>query len=187
MKIKSDIHIDKLIEQTRENLNVIERFKDLSNSQLNYKKHTQTWSVLECIEHLNMYGDYYLPQLEKSISNSKFKKDEFFKTGVFGNYFTKLMEPKSGKKKMKTHKDKNPIGNHLSKQVIEEFISQQNETLKLLEWARSVSLNKNKTSISISKLIKLKLGDTFNFVIAHNKRHLEQANNIFLKKMPQSK
>ncbi|RXM56703.1 hypothetical protein BOQ60_25350, partial [Chryseobacterium sp. CH1] len=31
-----------------------------------------------------------------------------------------------------------------------------------------IDLEKTKTSISISKLIKLKLGDTFRFVIYHN-------------------
>jgi uncharacterized protein (DUF2249 family) len=47
--------------------------------------------------------------------------------------------------------------------------------LELLEIARSKNLNRIRTSISISKLIKLKLGDTLRVVIYHNGRHLQQA------------
>jgi hypothetical protein len=48
----------------------------------------------------------------------------------------------------------------------------------LLDKAKNVSLGKTKTGISISKLIKLKLGDTFRFVIYHNIRHIEQAKRV---------
>lgn len=63
----------------------------------------------------------------------------------------------------------------LTKEVLTVFLNQQQTMLKLLNQARSISLNKTKTSISISKLIKLKLGDTFRVVIYHNQRHLMQA------------
>jgi uncharacterized damage-inducible protein DinB len=45
----------------------------------------------------------------------------------------------------------------------------------LLQSAREVDLNRTKTAISITKLITLKLGDTFRFVITHNERHMAQA------------
>ena len=35
--------------------------------------------------------------------------------------------------------------------------------------------DKTKTAISISKLIKLRLGDTFRVLIYHNERHIKQA------------
>jgi len=45
----------------------------------------------------------------------------------------------------------------------------------LLEEAKSVDLNAVRISISIAKFIKLKLGDVFMFLIAHNLRHVKQA------------
>ena len=41
--------------------------------------------------------------------------------------------------------------------------------------SRNINLNKVKTNITISKLIKLKLGDTFRFLTYHNERHIIQA------------
>ena len=50
----------------------------------------------------------------------------------------------------------------------------------------SLDLNKIKTAISISKWIKLKLGDTFRVVVYHNERHIKQANKILDKKSPRT-
>ena len=85
------------------------------------------------------------------------------------------MLPKEKLNKMKTFKSMNPIGSNLDKTVLEKFLSQQKTLLELLQQAEKVSLTKNKTGISISKWIKLKLGDTFRIVIYHNLRHVIQA------------
>ena len=79
---------------------------------------------------------------------------------------------------MKTLKENNPLGSHLDKNVIDRFINQQKECLELLEKSKRINLSKTKTAISISKLIKLRLGDTFRFITAHNERHVLQAENI---------
>ena len=64
---------------------------------------------------------------------------------------------------------------------IDRFINQQKEYLELIEKSKKINLTKTKTAISISKLIKLRLGDTFRFITAHNERHLLQAENILIK------
>jgi len=88
------------------------------------------------------------------------------------------MLPKEKLNKMKTFKSMNPIGSNLDKTVLETFLSQQKTSLELLQQAEKVSLTKNKTGISISKWIKLKLGDTFRVVIYHNLRHIIQAEKV---------
>ena len=95
-----------------------------------------------------------------------------------GNYFAKSMLPKEKLNKMKTAKDKNPLNSKLDKNVIENFIAQQKEFCNLLEQAKNVDLNKEKTKISITNLIQLKLGDTFLFLNNHTFRHLKQIENI---------
>ena len=88
------------------------------------------------------------------------------------------MLPKENLKKMKTFKDKNPLNSNLTKDVIDEFLNQQIKLLDLLNKSRKVSLNKVKISISITTLIKLKLGDTFRFYINHMIRHMKQIERI---------
>ena len=69
-------------------------------------------------------------------------------------------------------------GSQLNKQVLTEFLEQQNQMIDLLEHARNLSLNKTKCAITISKWIKLKLGDTFRFIIYHHQRHIVQVEKI---------
>jgi len=61
--------------------------------------------------------------------------------------------------------------------VIKEFLEQQQQILRILEVSKNIDLTGTKTAISISKLIKLRLGDTLRVVIYHNERHIQQANN----------
>ena len=76
---------------------------------------------------------------------------------------------------MKTFKSMNPINSKLTNQTLDKFIDQQHQIIELLDLSKSVNLDKTKTAISISKLIKLKLGDTFRVLIYHNERHIKQA------------
>lgn len=175
MTANSETLIAELIEQTRGTLNQAEQLRQLSNELLNRKENEASWSVLECVEHLARYGDYYMPELDNRIAASKKASNPSFKSGVLGNYFVNLMLPKEKPKKMKTMKEMNPLGSQLDVAVIDRFIEQQHKTLALLDQARKVDLTRTKTSVSISKLIKLRLGDTLRFLVAHNQRHMMQA------------
>jgi hypothetical protein len=88
------------------------------------------------------------------------------------------MLPKEKLNKMKTFKDKNPLNAKLDKTVIDKFIHQQIQLLGLLNDSRNVSLNKVKIETSISSLLSLKLGDTFQFFVNHIIRHLKQIEKV---------
>lgn len=175
MEIKTDLLLKDLSERTRTNLDSSREFFKRTNAELNQRPASRSWSALECFEHLNRYGDFYLPEIERAINSSGRPPDENFKSGLLGDYFAKMMLPREKLNKIKTFKDKDPFGCNLDKTTIEKFISQQEHLLDLLCEASKVSLTRTKTAISISKLLKLRLGDTFRVVVYHNERHLVQA------------
>ena len=177
------IPINQLLEElriiTENNIQFADSLLNQNNETLNFRTSEDSWSILESLEHLNFYGKFYLPEIENRIKKSQFSAtNSDFKSGLLGNYFANMMLPKEKLNKMKTLKISNPMHKLLDKSVIDEFINQQNKMLELLEKSKIIDLEKTKTSISISKLIKLKLGDTFRFVIYHNLRHIKQADNI---------
>lgn len=175
MKIATQQLIEDLIERTENLISRTKAFKKLPLEKLNHKTNPEKWSVLECIAHLNLYGDYYNPEIRKSIKTSSTKPAKLYKAGFLGNYFTNSMLPKTKLIKMKTFKDKNPVGSKLGLEVIQKFIAQQKEFIELLTLSNKVNISKTRTAISISKILKLKLGDTFRFNAAHNERHIQQA------------
>lgn len=146
------------------------------------------WSAAQCLEHLNIYGRYYLPAIEKAIEEAKRKNSrrshgsltraQEFRPGWLGDYFTKLMRPKADgqlKSKMKAPKNAVPSSNPDPRAMLAEFIDQQEKLLQLLAAAGDVNLNQIRVPISIAPWIRLKLGDTFLFLVAHLERHVLQA------------
>ncbi|WP_189602798.1 DinB family protein [Salinimicrobium marinum] len=178
MKTSSEALLADLKERTRLNVSEAAKFRELSSNELNQRETPGSWTVLENLEHLNYYGNFYLPEIEKRISESKHDPEDVFKSGIFGNYFANMMLLKEKPKKIKTFKSQDPIGKSLDKAVIDQFLQQQERLLELLVKAGEVSLTRTKTSISISNWLKLRLGDTVRVVVYHNQRHVLQARNV---------
>jgi len=175
MAIPTEKLLQDLLEKTRANLNSAEKLANLPLASLNWKQNSESWSALECIEHLNRYGDFYIPEITNRISKAKHKSADIFKSNWLGNYFTKSVSYNEDLNKMKTFKSMNPINSALDTHTLEKFINQQHQIIELLDQSKAVNLDKTKTAISISKLIKLRLGDTFRVLIHHNERHIKQA------------
>lgn len=167
-----------LIEQTRQIIIQVEKLKKLDDPTLHWRQRAGSWNILECIEHLNRYGNFYLPEMEGAIKNSGKPAEPEFKSGLLGGYFAKSMLPRKRLNKMKTFKDKNPLNASLEKNVIDTFITQQLKLIELLDQSSKVSLNRVKIKTSISKFIRLNLGDAFQVLINHMLRHLLQIEKI---------
>lgn len=176
--MRAALLIEELTQRTQKHLTDIEQLLEMEATDLNWRAAEESWSVLECIEHLNRYGDFYLPEIAQRMEKGSRKQPDTFKSGWMGDYFAKSMLPKEKLNKMKTFKNMNPLGSDLTKEVIIKFKSQLEEMLRLLEKANGIDLTRTKTSISISNWIKLRLGDTFRVVIYHNERHLVQVKKV---------
>ncbi|MFK7799655.1 MAG: DinB family protein [Aureispira sp.] len=179
MKFQTNALLQDLRTRTQKNLATAQAWLELPLEQLQYKPDANSWSVLECVEHLNLYGDFYLPEIQTQMNNSKHQGfTPVFKSSWLGNYFAQALLPKEKLNKMKTFADKDANGSTLDKSVLEKFVQQQQETLLLLEQAAQVNLTKITTGITITSWIKIRLGDTFRVVIYHNDRHRVQAENV---------
>lgn len=136
------------------------------------------WSIAQCLEHLNTYGDYYLPKISGGITSGRALPSSRFNSTWLGNYFTKMLDPSTGKKKIKAFKAHSPARELDPYAVVAKFIQQQEELLQLMRRARATDLEKVKIPLSIAGFIKLRLGDVFRFIVAHNDRHMLQAGRL---------
>lgn len=174
--------LDQLQEQTERYLQkAVGEWQMLSPEHLSFRPAPDAWSAAQCLEHLNIYGRHYLPAIEKAIQQGKAsgkKPAQRFHAGWLGAYFTQLMQPRQGgvlKSKMKAPKNAVPAAQPDPQRMLAEFIDQQEKMLELLRDAANVDLNALRVPISLSPWIRLILGDTFGFVIAHIERHVLQA------------
>lgn len=154
----------------------IQTFQNLTSETLLKPAKNGGWSIAQCLDHLNGYGHHYLPLILDKVENYKGKpSSENFNSSILGGYFTKIMDPDTGKRKMKAFKDHRPVRELNPTEVVAEFIHQQEMLLRAISKAHDVDLNKIVIPISILRWIKLNLGDTLGFLIAHNERHIRQA------------
>ena len=88
------------------------------------------------------------------------------------------MDPATGTRKYKAFKAYIPENITDPYAVVATFIRQQEELLFCVRDSFRLDLNATKIPISISKWIKISLGDTLRFLIAHNERHFRQAERV---------
>jgi hypothetical protein len=170
---------------TDENLMLInQQLLKLTDEQKNWKINDNSWSIIEIIAHLNKFASYYHQTFIKFIQKTKFKTpSENFISSPLGRSAWKSMKlgnARNVKRKFKSLKIFNPI---YEKQLIlgndiELFRNHLNELKDIFESSLKVNIRKVKIPISISKLIRFRLGDAFLLVVYHNERHLQQALNV---------
>lgn len=150
-------------------------FQNLHDDKLLRPSSSGGWNIAQCLEHLNRYGRYYLPEIARALKKSTDGTvASQFKSTWLGSRFTKMMQPGTQMKKMKTFKAYNPPIRLDAGAVVAEFIQHQEDLLKYVRTAHARSLEV-RVPISLTRLIRLKLGDVLQFVIIHNERHLQQA------------
>jgi hypothetical protein len=143
--------LDTLITKTQQIITQVEYLNNQELSTLTWREHTTSWNILECIEHLNLYGDFYLPHIESGIRTSSTFPSKEFISGWLGSYFAKSMLPTEKGTKMSTFKNKNPLNQSLDKECIDRFLTQQYHLIDLLVLAKEVNIEQIKIPTSISK------------------------------------
>lgn len=73
--MQSEKFIEALLEQTKQILKEAEKLKTYDLNVLTWKEDEISWNILECLEHLNRYGNFYLPEIENKIKNSDCKSE----------------------------------------------------------------------------------------------------------------
>lgn len=180
MKVKSTEFIKDLRDENEKARQTIIGFGSYPIAHLNFKSSIKQWSILECIEHLNLYSRFYLPEIEKAIIAAPISDSHYFQSNFLGNYFVNMIKA-SNSKKIKATRQMDSTGSDLNSLTLNRFIENLQILDTLLQKSLRVDLSKVKTAISLTKLLKLRLGDTLRFLVYHNERHILQAKRINLK------
>ncbi|WP_295772574.1 DinB family protein [uncultured Mucilaginibacter sp.] len=149
------------------------------------------WSIAQVLEHLNFYHNFYLPEIEKAFSKHKrvHNNDNLkFTSGRIGGYLTEIMQPDAAGKvsnKTKAFKDYIPAPHLDAENVLSSFLQNQIKLAAIIEQAQHYDLNTLRVPMSITRLIRLKLGDLLRVLVVHQQRHLVQINDAIEMLAPQ--
>lgn len=152
----------------------------LAPNQVNWSPSASSWSISEILAHLNAYTIFYNASLSERLNTTRHNTPtESFISSPLGKSAWKSMKlgkEHNIKRKFKSPKNFNPRlePSLLNDHLVDEYIHLQNDFQVIVENSKNFNLRKVKTVISISKIVKLRLGDVLLFIAYHNERHIHQ-------------
>jgi uncharacterized damage-inducible protein DinB len=179
MKSEVLIHEVKLITQYGIEF-VKKKLTHLAPNQLNWKPSSSSWNITEILAHLNSYTSFYNSSITERLSTTRHTTPaEDFIHSPLGKSAWKSMrlgKEHNVKRRFKSPKEFDPTLNTdlISENEIADYIQLQEEFIKITETSKNYNLRRVKTAISISKIIKLRLGDVLLFIAYHHERHIHQ-------------
>jgi DinB superfamily len=169
-----------LLQTVQQVVDFLTQIDSLNETQLLQQPAAGGWSLAQVMEHLNVYCRHYLPLIELAIKQGSGVRNTY-QSGWLGEYFTKLMQPLPDgtiTKKMQAPANAKPVQALNALEVKHEFEHHQHHLIKLLQEAHRADWQKVRIPTSLSQWIRLRMGDTLRFFVAHEYRHLLQMQRI---------
>jgi hypothetical protein len=151
----------------------------LSEEQFSWRPTPGSWSVAECIDHLNVTARLFLPQLDESIADATRRGlygEGPFAHDLVGRIFVRTMEPPS-RIKVKAPTSFQPA-QRTRPEIMAAFRAYQVQFVDRLRQASGLDLRRAKVSSPASSWIKMSLNSGFALMAAHERRHLWQAQRV---------
>ncbi len=154
----------------------------LTEDQLNRHPAEGSWSILDCLEHLNVGVTTALPAFDRSIAEGRDRNQTSsgpFSYGWFSRMMVASMEPPP-RFRMRAPRlirvQAGPV--RRSVEIVPEFARIRDQLADRVRAADGLDLARVKTISPINRLIRMPIGAYFNFILAHDRRHLWQAGNV---------
>lgn len=140
------------------------------------------WNILECFDHLNRTYVDYMPQIELAVHKAKahqhfFQPDTPVKYNMLGREALRWAKSPAGKR-FKTLKRYNPIGQNVPVSALKSFIINTEKMLRLIQMCRNVDINRTRVRFAVIPVLKYRLANLLEFIVAHAHRHVEQAKKL---------
>ena len=135
------------------------------------------WSVAECIQHLNLTSEAYLPFLRTALEDARRAgrtRRGRHRIDAIGRLFCWLLEPPA-RMRVKTPPRFVPPEAPPRDRVLGDFDRHQDEIASLLPAADALDLTGIKVKSAFSKRIRYNVYSTYKILTAHQRRHLWQA------------
>lgn len=152
----------------------------LSEVQLNWRPDRGRWSIAQNLTHLTVLGRLYLPQVDSAIRQARehgWRRPGPYRYGPFGNWLVRFMEPPVVRRirapRMFKPQPVQPLAD-----VESAFLELQGELEARVRQAAGLDLRRAKVATVITSLVRISLGQAFQALLAHERRHLWQARQV---------
>ena len=152
----------------------------LSEVQLNWRPAPDRWSIAQNLTHLVVIGRLYLPQFDSALQRARekgWRNPGPFEYGAIGNWVIAELEPPP-RRRLRAPKMFKPQPVQPLEHVRDAFLALQGEFEQRVHAANGIDLRRAKVATVFTSLLRLPLGQAFQAMLAHERRHLWQARNV---------
>jgi len=149
----------------------------LEDARFNWSPGTSRWSIAQCLAHLDIVGRAYITVLDQAMERARAESlfaQAPFHYGFFERWFVRSSEPPAGLR-LRTPGPARPSSEYFIEQLPGRFFTLQDELRQRLRRADGLDLARVKVASPFVRTLKLGLGPCFQFLVAHERRHLWQA------------
>ena len=136
-----------------------------------------SWSAAECVQHLNLSSDAYLPVWQQLIAAAGPRKSELsapYGIDFWGRLLSWILEPPP-RIRSKTLAPFEPMGNEQVQEIFEQFVDRQQRIIGALRRCRGRAIDKISMASPVDSRIRYSIWSSFVVNAAHQRRHLWQA------------
>jgi hypothetical protein len=155
-------------------------FGRLSPAQLNWKPSAEQWSVGQCFDHLIKTNRCFFPDIER-VAAGAYRSSLWGRvsplSGFFGRLILKSLDPEKGRK-TKAPRVFEPASSDVAEDVIEQFAAHQEELSGRMRATAGADLRGLKVTSPVSPVATYSLLDAYRIVVAHERKHFEQARRV---------
>lgn len=162
---------------------VKQEFAPLTAAQLRWKPAPDRWSILECLQHLNLAERFYIRNIQHKVDQLGLLQtnpdDQTLTSDWVGRAMlwaldpqVKIKLPTPGMTRPRRADDLDPAA------VMSQFTDLQTLLHTLLNKAVYLDWNEEKVMTLFGNWLKIRLGDALLMLVAHTERHLNQAMRV---------
>jgi hypothetical protein len=151
---------------------------ELTGEQLNWQPAPGSWSVGQCLEHLCMTNEAYLPPISVAVSEKPDFPVEQITPGWFAGWFIRsFVEPSPLTKRAPAPPKIRPTA-QVSASVLERFLAGNESCRELMVRARAKNVNRIRFWNPLIPGIRFTVGTGLQIIVGHERRHLLQAERV---------
>ena len=152
--------------------------RPLTATQLNWKPRPEVWSVGQCLEHLCVATEVYLPAIADALDGHQPASVDEIRPGRLSRWFIrKYIEPSAETKRAKAPKKIAP-GTAIDAGILDRFLRGNDAVRQFVRRAAPYDVNRIRFKNPFVPGLRFSVGTGLEVLTRHERRHLLQAEGI---------
>lgn len=174
--------LEQCLEQIADNRYVARNLvRRRSDAQLLWRPALKSWSIAECLLHLNRSGLIYLGAIDRAMARGRRRGlmgTPPFHHPWFSRWFVSSFEPPPKRRFAAPRMFLPPAPEGPVSEIVADFEHVGEEIAARIDTANGLDLGRIRVISPITPLVRLSLGMAFALLAVHERRHLDQARRV---------